>query len=98
MQEALAWVVQEGVLSCTFLSDCQTLVRAYRSYQPPTNMDWRAQEQVFICWKEIKERVDFGVCYIDRNLNQDADLLAKYSRDWGWDIQGCTYPLFRLLQ
>ncbi|KAF3330012.1 hypothetical protein FCM35_KLT05343 [Carex littledalei] len=55
---ALQWVIdyaiKNGLYNCHFLSDCQVLVNACTTQQPPVDVDWKAHKEMYDIWRKLK--------------------------------------------
>lgn len=94
--EAFKQVQDRGILNCQFFSDCLILVQACNQLGPPVNCDWNwmAFSDVLQCWTILKKQPSFTLFHVDRELNKEADCLAKLGRSQQWDVEGFTFPWF----
>ncbi|XP_078154682.1 uncharacterized protein LOC144550407 [Carex rostrata] len=94
LKRAIEFVQGLGVSSCLFHTDSSLLAKAVSDFQPPVEVDWRAMEEIFFCWKALRENTYFICKHVSRCHNELADFLAKKGRIEGWDYIGHTYPVF----
>lgn len=86
LREAVAQVTQLGMTNCAFIYDCQVLVDAVNSTEPPTQVDWKGFAEVYEVWKKFKTNQGFFCKYTPREMNEAADNLAKKGRILGFCI------------
>lgn len=96
--KAIQIAKQQAYHSTMFMSDCLELVNACNGGGPPVNADWRAFQEIYQAWMEIKRNEQYAITYVSRSLNEQADILAKKGRQEGpaWSYTGTTFPLFPL--
>lgn len=94
--KAIQYAKQRGFHSVQFHSDCEELVSACKEMSPPIHSDWRAFGEIYKAWMEIQMNKNFGITYVSRSLNEQADALAKKGRQEGqtWSCTGSTFPFF----
>lgn len=95
LKMAVDVVVQRGITSCIFMSDCKTLVDLVSDFSPPLNADWRAFSLVQSVWNFLRGSESLAAKFISRCHNDLADRLAKMGRVQGWDLTGYTLPMLR---
>jgi ribonuclease HI len=54
--QALHYAIDNGIKSCKFFTDSQTLSETVRAWKPPLLVDWRTFKEVFEIWKLLKKR------------------------------------------
>lgn len=93
---ACHFVSTEGITNCSFFPDCQDLAKAVTQLQPPVEMHWTASKEVMELWEMLKLNRGFTCSYICRDLNENADVLARKGRIEGIDCIGYTYPTLKM--
>lgn len=54
LKVAVDMVIQRGIKSCLFMSDCKTLIDSVSGFSPPINVDWRAFDNCAECLEFAK--------------------------------------------
>lgn len=80
LKEAWQEVINEGIRECVFYSDCLELVQALVQLRVPIDMDWKAFKEVFELWKIYRNNKEFRCIHVSRDLNEEADKLARLGR------------------
>ena len=96
LKESIVLAINHGIESCSFFSDCLTLVQVVSSPQPPMDADWRAFDEILEIWKLLQENKLYLCVHVLRCQNNLADDLAKKGRLNGWDHLGHTFPFFSM--
>lgn len=91
---AMKYVMGQGISSCNFFTDCQTVFSSCTALTPPIEVDWKAQKEIYDIWKILKCNPGFGCYFVSRNQNEMADELAKRGRIKGGSFTGFTFPSF----
>lgn len=92
--EALQYAEQEGIGTCTFITDCQVLAQACTDTRPPLEVDWRAHKEIYNIWRKLKQCLGFSCIFMGRGHNDLADSLARKGRQMGGSYIGYTYPIY----
>lgn len=98
LKVAVDMVLERGITSCLFMSDCKTLIDLVSGFSPPLNADWRAFTLVQSVWNSLRLSEILVSRFIQRCQNDLADQLAKMGRLQGWDLTEYTLPMLRELQ
>lgn len=91
--QAVQYATDNGITSCKFYTDSQTLSQAVQAWQPPLLVDWRSFKEIFEIWKRLKINREFVCQHISRSHNEMADLLACKGTKENWSFECYTYPL-----
>ena len=82
----------QGILSCTFFTDNQSLAIACSALHPPLEADWRAYKEINEIWNLLYEN-DYECKHINRSQNVMADYLSKVGSTLVEGYTGFSYLL-----
>ena len=94
LRDAILFVKEQGILSCTFYTDNEYLVVTCSTVQPPLEADWRAYKEINEIWCLLRDN-DYDCKHFPRSQNVMADNLAKIGSCLEEGYTGFSYPTFK---